>query len=236
MKQSIFKCNVFVILAVLFTAFLCSFSVYAVESDTTLYTIDTVNFRTGPSTDSEVITTLSRGAEVFIMEYDEWSAVMVNDATGYINSEFLGTAEEYEASKPPEVELLTWSDTKGIFTIGVDALVYDIRTGMEYYVRSFSNGRHADVEPVTKEDTAIMYATYGNRWAWDPRPVWVTINGRTIAASINGMPHGGGVNPSNGMNGQICIHFKGSTTHNGNRSFERDHQNAIDEAWYSYSR
>lgn len=76
-----------------------------------------------------------------------------------------------------------------------------------------------------------MLQTYGGRWDWDPRPVYVTINGRTIAGSINGMPHGGGVNSENGMSGQVCIHFRGSTVHNGNTSFARDHQNAITEAW-----
>jgi hypothetical protein len=45
------------------------------------------------------------------------------------------------------------------------------------------------------------------------------------------MPHGGGVNEENNMDGQICIHFPGSKTHNGNRSHERDHQSCVQEAF-----
>jgi hypothetical protein len=101
--------------------------------------------------------------------------------------------------------------------------VFDVRTGLTYNVKSFSNGLHADVEPITANDTAIMLKTYGGAWKWNPRPVWVTVNGRTIAVSINGMPHGGDTNPNNNMNGQICIHFRGSTTHNGNQSFAKQH-------------
>lgn len=199
-------------------------------------TIDRLNFRTAPNTDSDIISTFPTGTKISVVEYDQenWSKITYNGKTGYVKSEYIVTAEAY-AQLPPsqagQVELLDWSEVKGIFTTGVDAQIYDVRTGMTYYVRSFSNGQHADVEPVTKEDTAIMLQTYNGKWKWDPRPVWVTINGRTIAASINGMPHGGGVNNSNGMNGQVCLHFRGSTTHNGNKSFERDHQDAITEAW-----
>jgi peptidoglycan hydrolase-like protein with peptidoglycan-binding domain len=135
------------------------------------------------------------------------------------------------APAPNGVELLSWSDVKEIMTVGGTASVYDVRSGTIYHVKSFSNGNHADVEPVTKEDTALLKQTYGGTWSWDPRPVWVTINGRTIAASTNGMPHAGGVNGGNGMDGQICIHFLGSSTHNGNKDYAQLHQDAVNEAW-----
>ena len=83
---------------------------------------------------------------------------------------------------PNGVELIQWSEAKKVFTIGVTASVYDVWTGITYNVKSFSNGLHADVEPVTKEDTDLLKATYGEEWSWDPRPVWVTINGHIMAA------------------------------------------------------
>ena len=132
---------------------------------------------------------------------------------------------------PNGVEYIEWSEASKIISIGWDTRVYDVRTGTVYYVRSFSNGKHADVEPITTDDTALLKSTFGGVWSWDPRPVWVTVNGRTFAASINGMPHGGGVNSNNGMDGQICLHFHGSSTHNGNKAYAQLHQNAIDEAW-----
>jgi len=52
-----------------------------------------------------------------------------------------------------------------------------------------------------------------------------------MAASINGMPHGGGVISDNGMDGQVCIHFQGSSTHNGNTKFAQLHQQVALEAY-----
>jgi hypothetical protein len=124
-----------------------------------------------------------------------------------------------------------WNEAKPLFKTGVDTKIYDVYTGLSYNVRSFSNGNHADVEPSTKEDTAILKRTYGGKWSWTPRPVLVTLGDRVVAASINGMPHGGGVVSGNGMDGQVCIHFLNSKTHNGNRAFERDHQAALKEAY-----
>jgi uncharacterized protein YgiM (DUF1202 family) len=195
------------------------------------YTNTRVKFRTGPSTDDEVLQIVDRGASVEFKSDNStlngWSLVVFEGVRGYIKSEFLGWEE------PPVqvVELLEWSQVKPTFTTGVPVEVYDVRTGLVYYVKSFSNGMHADVEPATKEDTAIMKQTYNNRWAWDGRPVWVTINGRTIAAAINGMPHGGGVNATNDMAGQVCLHFKGSAVHNGNTSYQRELQVVVMEAW-----
>lgn len=194
------------------------------------------NLRVGPSANFDLIGVFRKGTVVNVYTYvkDGWSMVGYEGIGGFVKSSYLVSEEEFR--NPPKeesrIELLDWwKEAKRAFTIGVNARVYDVRTGLSYYVRSFSNGSHADVEPVTKEDTAIMKRTYGGRWSWDPRPVFVTINGRTFAAAINGMPHGGGVNNSNGMNGQVCLHFRNSTTHNGNRSYERDFQAAVLEAW-----
>jgi hypothetical protein len=199
--------------------------------------LDGVNLRKGPSTDDEVIKPLEYGSAVLLKTAEAspdglWSLVDAGGDIGYVKREYLGMDKPPEKPKPAVVvEHLTWSEAKGVMSIGVPAKILDIRTGAVYYVKSFSNGMHADVEPVTAEDTAIMKRTYNNRWDWDGRPVWVTINGRTIAAAINGMPHGGGVNSSNGMNGQVCLHFWKSSVHNGNRSYERQLQAVVQEAW-----
>ena len=141
-------------------------------------------------------------------------------------------AKKIESQVAPNgVELMNWSDVKDILEIGMTVHVYDVKTGIKYNVKSFSNGKHADVEPVTPEDTENLKLAYGGTWSWDPHPVWVTFGGRTIAASINGMPHGGGVISENGMNGQICLHFYGGSTHNGNARYSRQLQDAVLEAW-----
>ena len=113
-------------------------------------------------------------------------------------------------------------------------MIRDVRTGINYRVASFSHGNHADVRPVNADDTAAILLTFGGRWSWDTRPILVHIGDRVIAASINGMPHGGdGTNHGNNMNGHLCIHFYGSRTHNGNRIHEEDHQRSVQEAFNS---
>jgi hypothetical protein len=199
-----------------------------------------INLRKGPSVNYDVIKPIEYRSLLSLLEADsgadqQWSLVEFDGDTGYVKREYLGIDQPPEPPEKPKpalvVEHLTWGEVKGIFTIGVPAKVLDIRSGAVYYVKSFSNGSHADVEPVTKEDTAIMKRTYNNSWNWDGRPVWVTINGRTIAGAINGMPHGGGVNSSNGMSGQVCLHFYQSRVHNGNRSYERQLQAVVQESW-----
>ena len=54
-------------------------------------TTDIVNFRTGPSTDATVISTVNFGARVEVLEHDPagWSKVKFGGETGYIRSDFL---------------------------------------------------------------------------------------------------------------------------------------------------
>jgi len=132
---------------------------------------------------------------------------------------------------PKKVELLNWYDIRNVIVAkGKPIDVFDIKTGLNYQVRSFANGNHADVEPITALDTATMLRTYGGKWSWEPRSVWITINGRTIASAINGMPHGGQTIKDNNMNGQVCLHFLGSNVHNGNKDYAQKFQNYVMEA------
>ena len=216
------------------------FSSVAVEAaysagDTGYITTDSVNFRTAPMTDSDIVKTLEKGTLIELkgtLDFG-WSLISVSGIDGYVKTEYLSRKliTEDDIVPIPDVELIEWKSVKQFLPLHTDLEVYDIGTGLTYYVRSFSNGNHADVETSTKADTEIMKKTFSNVWKWNPRPVFVTINGRIIAASINGMPHGGGVISNNDMNGQVCIHFLGSHTHNGNKSFEVEHQNALMAAW-----
>jgi len=128
-------------------------------------------------------------------------------------------------------QLLYWSYVRNILPRNTPVMITDVRTGTTFWINSFSHGNHADVFPVTAADTAALLRTRGGQWSWDTRPVWVHIGDRKVAASMNGMPHGGGGNRGNNMNGHICIHFRGSRTHNGSWHHERDHQNSVMEAY-----
>lgn len=218
----------FLSVAALLFLLLAPKNVLAAEGDNLCVTSTRVNFRTLPSTEATIIETLNAGEEITVLEKLDsgWSKIARKETEGYISSQYICEKSAYTA-----VELVEWSEAKNILKLYTPIKVYDIRTGITYQIQSFSNGLHADVETLTKDDTAKLLQTYNGKWKWDPRPVWVTINGRTIAASINGMPHGGGTIANNGLNGQICLHFKGSTTHNGNRSFAQWHQDVLMEAY-----
>ena len=137
-----------------------------------------------------------------------------------------------KAVRAQKVEFTDWSVVQELFTLNEPAEVFDVRTGKIYYVKSFSNGNHADVEPITILDTKAMFLTFGNQWSWDVRPVWVTINGRTFAGSINGQPHAQSTNDNNGMDGHICLHFRGSSVHGeASEEFGQLHQDVALEAF-----
>ena len=197
------------------------------DAPPTLRTSTRVNFRTGPSLDADVIRLINTGTTVQTLNFNPagWSRVSHNGTVGYIRSDFLVRADS------AGVELLEWAVVRTLITRNTPIRVVDVRTGITYTIKCFSIGNHADVEPLARQDTDAIRRTYGGTWSWTPRPVWVTINGRTIAAAINGMPHGGSTISGNGMNGHLCLHFFGSRTHNGNTSYERTLQNAVMEAW-----
>jgi len=183
-----------------------------------------VNLRSGPSTNDDVIKILVSGTSVSMLEHDPsgWSKVSYNGTVGYIRSDYL-------RSGGGKVELLEWSVAKNVVPKGVPLKIVDVRTGITFTIRCFSKGGHADVEPLTKEDTEAILRSRNGVWAWAPRPVWVTIGDRTIAASMNGMPHDVSTISDNGMNGHLCLHFNGTVTNS--KSYQKDLNNAVMEAW-----
>ncbi len=119
--------------------------------------------------------------------------------------------------------------SSGTFRAGATALVTDVKTGITYTVRRIGGSNHADVEPLTAFDAWQMYRIYNKNWSWTRRAVVVTIGGKNIAASINGMPHGGESITNNNFVGHSCIHFTNSRTHGTNR-VDPDHQAAVQTA------
>jgi len=249
MKNSLIK---FIVLGAV-TAFIGltnTTSVQAEETYTeeTLYYRTTANLRlrTGPSLDDDIIRTVPNGTTIRVYDRNdgEWFSVSSNGTHGYMNAEFLTpftppSPSQQSEERPSEpqinangVELIDWQTARNnIIRNGVPLHITDVRTGQTLWVQAFSQGSHADVVPLTREDTEILRSIFGGRWCWTPRAIWVTVDDRTFAASINGMPHGGSTFLDNGMTGHVCIHFQGSRTHNGNRSHERDHQNRVQEAF-----
>ncbi|HOV69276.1 MAG TPA: peptidoglycan-binding protein [Clostridia bacterium] len=137
---------------------------------------------------------------------------------------------DVKPSKAPVEMADWWTVVSKVFARGGKATVTDVLTGISYNVVRYGGTNHADVEPATAADTAKMKQIYGRTWSWDRRAVWVTIDGKRYAGSINGMPHGGQKLNYNDFNGHSCIHFLNSRTH-GTNKVDAQHQAAVKYAY-----
>ncbi|MCL2235131.1 MAG: hypothetical protein FWB98_01670 [Defluviitaleaceae bacterium] len=132
-----------------------------------------------------------------------------------------------------------WDEVRHIFDRGTDAVVRDLLTGRTFAIRRTFGRYHADVEPLTTEDTATMYDIWGG-WSWSRRPVAVYVNGYVFAGSLTNFPHGGvdhlpasagnlDAVKGNGMDGHVCLHFEGSRIHGSGR-INQAHMDAVAQA------
>lgn len=107
-----------------------------------------------------------------------------------------------------------WTEAQYVWPIGKDAVLVDFYTGRSWNVRRTVGANHADVEPLTAQDTAVMKSVWGGSWSWVTRPVLVKVNGRKIAASASAMPHSDiEYIPGNNFAGHFDVHFLNSTRH-----------------------
>lgn len=127
------------------------------------------------------------------------------------------------------IQAIAWSTVNQLWKKEEIAKIIDLETGKSFQAKRLYGYYHADVEPLTKEDTEIMKEIYGGKWSWERRAVVVQLKNLYIAASINGMPHGGQSIYDNGFDGQFCVHFLGSRVHQTGR-VDRDHHEMIEKA------
>lgn len=113
--------------------------------------------------------------------------------------------------------------------------VIDVRTGIHWNMQRFGGWWHADVETMTKDDTEAMKKAWGGDLNPSRRPVWVKIGEKYYAASLMGYVHNNDTIGSNGMDGQICLHFRGSKIH-ATGHIDESHQACITEAFNKASR
>jgi len=123
-----------------------------------------------------------------------------------------------------------WDSVNAKWPAGKTATITVVATGAQFNVYRGNKTLHADVTPVSAADVATMKSTYGGSWSWARCPIWVTIDGTTYAASMNGMPHEKDYVPSSGFGGHFCVHFYGSKGH-GTGAVDKDHQAAISFAY-----
>ncbi|OHX48351.1 hypothetical protein [Cytobacillus oceanisediminis] len=114
-----------------------------------------------------------------------------------------------------KIEMIPWEKVNGILPKYSKFTVLDVETGKKFKVQRRAGSHHADVQPLDAEETKIMKSIYGGKWSWKRRAIIIINGNQWIAASMHGMPHGGGALKNN-FPGHFCIHFYGSTTHRTN--------------------
>ncbi len=107
------------------------------------------------------------------------------------------------------VQLLHWfNDIKPTIRTGQTVTVFDPATNLQWTLRFYSLGRHADSEPLTLTDTQIMFKAFGNKNTWTPKPVYVQLpSGVWTLATMHNVPHLSGSISDNGFDGHLCVHF-----------------------------
>lgn len=124
---------------------------------------------------------------------------------------FLATIGEAKS----QIEMIPWDNVNKVLPKYTKFTVKDLETGKEFQVQRRAGSHHADVQPLTSNDTQIMKQIYNGKWSWKRRAIIVIKDNKKIAASMHGMPHGGGALKNN-FPGHFCIHFFGSSTHRTN--------------------
>jgi len=175
--------------------------------------------------------------DIDIFGLDEYDDMFEYDDTLGYDSVF-GYEYDYEYDYEylgPDVntfELLDWATMRTIIPRDEDIIIYDVETSISFNVRVLALGRHADVEPVTLEDTEAMLETRDGVWSWTARPVWVIIDDRMFPASMNGMPHAGDMIEDNGIDGHFCLWFLGSApTASTSTRYIRNMSETAVESW-----
>ncbi|MEH7385321.1 hypothetical protein V7147_07930 [Bacillus sp. JJ1521] len=115
-----------------------------------------------------------------------------------------------------KVEMVPWEMVNEILPRKSFFTIIDVETGLQFRVQRRAGSRHADVQPLTIDDTKIMKKIYSGKWSWKRRAIIVKYGDQMIAASMHGMPHGAGA-LKNGFPGHFCVHFLGSTTHSSKK-------------------
>lgn len=123
--------------------------------------------------------------------------------------------EAKKQSRKDKIKMTQWEEVNEILPRYSKFTVVDLETGLKFRVQRRAGSNHADVQPLTSKDTAIMKEIYNGKWSWKRRAIIIVSDDGKIAASMHGMPHGGGALKNN-FPGHFCIHFYGSTTHRTN--------------------
>ncbi|MEA4969901.1 MAG: SH3 domain-containing protein [Candidatus Pelethousia sp.] len=183
--------------------------------------------------------TYSSATRKAVVEYQQ--AAGLGSADGVAGAETLNSI--YDSTNKLKKETATYTQLKGTVILlnwfkggsdwlhkGAKFTITDVKTGLSFRARRFGGWYHADSEPITANDTAIMKRIAGGKWSWDRRAIWVTYGGKTVAASMHCMPHMADPTKSNNFDGHFCVHLLGSKVHETSKECPR-HQACVQAAY-----
>ena len=113
-------------------------------------------------------------------------------------------------------ELTDWGQVKTMLVKGQSYTVTDFNTGSQFRLTYTGGENHAEMECSSAMDTTVLKEVFGNDFSFFKRPAVISINGKNIATSLQGSPHGEDTVSSNDMDGHLCMFFNGSTSHVSN--------------------
>lgn len=186
-----------------------------------------------------------------VKAFQEINGLTVDGIAGKATQELLysGNAKKYDSSSisssgnygsiegpnKSQVQLLHWIDeVKPSLKTGQNIEAYDPETGISWTLYVMSRGRHADVEPLTADDTAAMMAAFGGVETWTPKPVYIKLpDGRWSLATTHNVAHGSQVIGGNNFDGQNCVHFLRDMDECilNDPDYGVSNQNALRKAW-----
>lgn len=112
-------------------------------------------------------------------------------------------------------ELVSWEDVKGQLSAGQTYTLTDFNTGATFGMIYTGGERHAEMEAATANDATVYRDTFGGEYNYSKRPMLISINGKQVACSLQGQPHGMDTVERNDMVGHACLYFNGSKSHVG---------------------
>lgn len=111
--------------------------------------------------------------------------------------------------------LVSWSDVKAQLSAGKTYTLVDFNTGTTFNMVYTGGEQHAEMECATANDATVYKQAFGGEYNYSKRPMLITINGATIACSLQGQPHGADTVERNDMVGHACLYFNESKSHVG---------------------
>ncbi|MFX4263159.1 LysM peptidoglycan-binding domain-containing protein [Pelotomaculum propionicicum] len=151
-------------------------------------------------------------------------------ASSYQETSRGSVSRDYGDSDGTYGELIDWSYINDMFPIGSNATLQDFETGRKFRIHHLFGTNHADCEPLTADDAAIMKDVFGGEWNWERRAAIIWLDGQPVACSMAGMPHGTSQDIyGNDFDGMFDLHFLNSRTHGTDR-VDGDHQAMVRRA------